>query len=80
MSEKSLRVKSFVKKSHLTLAHFISLTYFWSNEVMVKKTVEMTGLSERVVVDWFNFFSRSMLCLAVEEHKANWRRGTHRPD
>ncbi len=54
--KKSIRVKSFIEKSHLTMAQFISLAYFWSNEIMVKNTVEMTGLSERAVIDWYNFF------------------------
>ncbi len=38
------------------MAQFISLAYFWSNEIMVKNTVEMTGLSERAVIDLYNFF------------------------
>ncbi len=33
--KKAIRVKSFIEKSHLTLAQFVSLTYFWSNAVMV---------------------------------------------
>ncbi len=45
----SIRMKSFVEKLHLTLPQFMSAAYFWSNDV------EMTGLSERVVIGWYNF-------------------------
>ncbi len=76
----AIRMKLLVEKSHLTLAQFISATYFWSNEVIVKNTVEMTGLSERVVVNWYNFCREVCFVLADEEHKTNRRRGAHGPD
>ncbi len=57
--KKSIRMKSFAEKLHLTLPQFMSATYFWSNDVMVKNTVESTGLSERVVIGWYNFIEKS---------------------
>ncbi len=57
----SIQMKSFVEKLHPTSLQFMSATYFWSNEVMVKNAVEMTGLSERVAVDWYNFCREVLL-------------------
>ncbi len=50
--KKSIRVDSFVEKSHLFLAQCIAIAYIWSHEFTVKMAAEMSGLSLRVVVDW----------------------------
>ena len=51
----SIRQKSCFSRSHLSLGTILELTYLWSEEFPVHRTVKWCGVSEKTVIDWYNF-------------------------
>ena len=52
---KSIRDGSFFSMSRLPLRTTLKLMYRWSVTDQVSKTVKECGVSQRVLVDWYNF-------------------------
>ncbi len=53
--KKSIRKGSLIEKSKLTLRQFISVVYAWSLNASGRMAAVMTGLTEKSIVDWYNF-------------------------
>ena len=39
----------------MSLGTILELTYLWSEEFPVRTTVRWSGVSEKTVIDWYNF-------------------------
>lgn len=52
----SIRSDSFLENHNISLQEFLHLIYFWSYETSVIASVEMIGLSEKTVIQWYSYF------------------------
>ena len=52
----SARDKSFFSKSKLSFATILMLMYLWSRQTRVTEAAAEVKISNRVAIDWFNFF------------------------
>ena len=50
------RDKSFFSKSKLSFATILKLMYLWSRQTRVTEAAAEVKISNRVAIDWFNFF------------------------
>ena len=51
----SIRSGTWFQASHLTLKQVLKVTYFWACDFTNKQCSQECGVSEKTVVDWFNF-------------------------
>ena len=47
---------SFFESSRLPLSQLVELIYFWSYESSVKQVVLYTGISNKAIIQWFQYF------------------------
>ncbi|KAG9467405.1 hypothetical protein GDO78_015019 [Eleutherodactylus coqui] len=52
----SLRKGSFFEKSHISLKKWLHVSYLWCAETSEKQAAQLTGISERTIVDVYNYF------------------------
>ena len=66
-AQKSLRIGSFFKGSHLTFIQLLDIVYYWAKQMKQSEVCDETGICRRVVVDWHNFL-RDICCQYLLNH------------
>lgn len=51
----TIRYGSFFERSHVPLPKLVVLLYLWSFQMPIVCAVQMTGISEATLIDWYNF-------------------------
>ena len=54
-SSTSIRSGSWFSHSHLSIEQILELTFCWSEELPLKTAVKWSRVTEKTVIDWFNF-------------------------
>lgn len=63
----SLRFGSFFAKSKISLQCWLHVMYLWCNGVLQGQAANLTGISERTMVDIYNFF-REVCVMYFQQH------------
>jgi hypothetical protein len=56
LTTRTIRAGTFFEKSRLLLAKLVYLMYLWSQDTMVKNAAETTGISQKTVVQMYQYF------------------------
>ena len=54
-SKKTIRANSFLDNHHISEEQFITIVFLWSNEISVKAATTITEISERTIIQWYQY-------------------------
>ena len=54
--KKSIRNGSFLANSHILFKEFSQIAYFWAYKIPVINIIEMTGKSNKTIIQWYSYF------------------------